>query len=1042
MNNFRRLNNLTGWVIFAIAAIVYLLTIEPTTSFWDCGEFIASSYKLEIGHAPGNPVFQIIARFFSMFTGPDHAAMMINAMSALCSAFTILFLFWSITHLSRRLMERKGDAWSLGNTIAILGAGAVGALVYTFSDSFWFSAEEAEVYAMSSLFTALVFWAILKWEEQADEPYANRWIVLIAFLMGLSVGVHLLNLLAIPAIVFVYYFKKYKISTKGIIGASLVSMLLIAVTLWGLIIVGTPNLLAYFDLFFVNTLGMPYNSGAVFCMLLIFAALAYGIYYTYKRGKVLWNTVWLSTSVFYIGFSLFAVIIIRSAANTPTNENQPDNPFSLAYYLGREQYGSSPLVSGATFASAPIAGDPVYGYTKKDGKYLKILTSMDYKYDPNVVAFFPRMHSIKEEHKAFYRQYVSKRAKVDPYTNEKIPTFRDNLSYFFDMQLNWMYWRYFMWNFAGRQNDIQGATPNAVCGNWESGIPFIDNARLGNQSDQPDYLANNKGKNHYYMLPLLLGIIGLFYQLKKDKRNFTVVTLLFILTGVAIIIYLNSTPLEPRERDYAYVGSFYAFAMWIGLGVLCLYEWLKKKLPGTVTACAVSAVCLIVPVQMGCENWDDHTRAHRYTAHDVAYNYLMSCDENAILFTNGDNDTFPLWYIQEVEGVRTDVRIVNISLLGTPWYIDQMKYQQYESAPVPFTLNRDYYETGINDFVPIDERITEAQNIKDVMNFFADPRAKMRRQNGELLSYFPVRKFIVPVDKEKVLQNKKSSPAGNTPNAALVEKIQALGNSIVSPKDSNKIVDQFILEIPKNKTTINKAEMMVLDLLANNNWERPIYFVSMGGDVDLGLRDYLQYEGFVYKLVPVRTGAGSHQLESGNIQADKMYERLKNIYKWGNMDKQGVNIDYNNILTLAIILNVREMHARTANALLAEGKKEQAIEILDQAIALTPTYNFPYNLTAFPSGANESAMISLIDLYYRAEQTEKASKLAEDFFNDTQKNLNFFVQLTKEDVSRQIQLNFILIQQLASILDHYNNQELGVKVKECYQTYAKLLGIG
>ena len=1019
MNTFKRANNIAGWVVCVIASLVYLLTIEPTTSFWDCGEFIASSYKLEVGHPPGNPVFQLFGRLFSMFVAPEHVAPMINSLSALCSGFTILFLFWTITHLARRIMERKGDALTAGNMIAIIGAGAVGALAYTFSDTFWFSAVEAEVYAMSSLFTAVVFWAILKWEEEADRPYANRWIILIAYLMGLSIGVHLLNLLAIPAIVFVYYFKKNKqIKPKGIFLTLLVSGVLVLAMLWFIPFI--PTIAAYFDLFFVNGLGLPFNSGTVFSILLLLALAAYGIAVTHRKKKVLWNTILLSFTVALIGYSTFAVVIIRSSASTPTNENQPDNPFSLRYYLNREQYGSAPLFSGPTYATPPIDVIEKTTYVKGDGKYVKAEAMPEYKYDSRYNMLFPRMYSTQDIHKEVYRQYVNpqRRTVNNRYGDEPIPSFRENLTFFFDYQINWMYFRYFMWNFAGRQNDIQGHG-NSYNGNWECGIPFIDNARLGDMSAMPPYLAENKARNHYYMLPFLLGLAGLFYQLQRDKRNFVVVLFLFILTGIAIVVYVNQTPLQPRERDYSYAGSFYAFAIWIGLGVYALYEFFQKKLktPAAISAGLSGALCLLIPLQMAAENWDDHDRSGRYSARDVAYNYLNSCDENAILFTNGDNDTFPLWYLQEVEGVRTDVRVVNLSLLGTDWYIDQMKSRMYESAPVPFKLSRENYIQGVNDFVYVREQLRGAVPVSTIMEFISNPRYRARTQGGEMVSYIPARNIAVPVNKENILKNRK------------VEEDTLPGWASSSRIDADKLLDTIVVNISKND--IRKPDLMILDLLAHNDWERPVYFVSMGGDMSLDLRKYYQYLGFTYKLTPLREAPSKQNVA---IDTDELYDKMMNVYRWGNMNKKGIFVDYNNSYTLSLALNVRGMHARLADDLMNKGRNEEAVAILDSAMVRMPACNFPLNIS---SGQNDVEIMSIIQLYYRLDQTGKADALAEEFVALTEKNLAFFSTL--RDASYALELNLAYMQQMGTVLAPYN-EELSTRVKQQLDFYLAKLG--
>ena len=702
-------NRATAVLVFAISAVTYLLTIESTASFWDCGEFIASSYKLEVGHPPGNPVFQLFARFFTMFTDNMHAALAVNAMNAICSALTIFFLYLTIVFLAKRVVKPSEDGtYSIGNAVAIFGSGAVGALAYTFSDTFWFSAVEGEVYAMSSLVTALVFWAMTKWYEQADTPYANRWIVLISFLMGLSIGIHLLNLLAIPALVFMFYYKQREnghYTFWEYVKIFAVSVVILAVILFG-IIPYLPKLAAYTDLFFVNTLGLPFNTGAIIFMTALLGACFWGLFRTMKKNMVFANTVLLCFTVIVIGFSLFSIVIIRSAAKTPTNEYQPDNPFTLVRYLGREQYGSNPLIYGEYFG-APYEIEQTTYWAPLGDKYIKAEGPGKIIYKSSGKMLFPRMWSSSDpRYISFYKSYMNGGGKTVQGAEHKKPTFFQNLAFFFDYQMNWMYWRYFMWNFAGRQNDIHSPTPGDMfAGNWESGIPLIDNFRLGDQSYAPDYLKENKGKNHYYMLPLLLGIIGIFFQFARDKRGCWLTFLMFFMTGIAIVIYLNQPPYQVRERDYAYAGSFYSFSIWIGLAVAAVYTWISekfdKKSSGTVTAGAVTVAMLGVPVLMAAENWDDHDRSNRYTAVEMARNYLNSVGPNGILVTHGDNDTFPLWYAQEVEDVRTDVRIANTSLLGTDWHIDQMKWAMNESAPLDLSVGPWQYLYGTNEFVYI-----------------------------------------------------------------------------------------------------------------------------------------------------------------------------------------------------------------------------------------------------------------------------------------------------------------------------------------------------
>ncbi len=721
MQKFRQYNLILGWGVFLVSLIVYLLTLEPTASFWDCGEFIATAFKMEVGHPPGAPFFMVLGRFFSLFAGGDvtKVAVAVNVLSALTAAFTILFLFWTITHLVKKFFATE-ESTSPVAFITIFGSALVGSLAYTFSDSFWFSAVEAEVYSTSSLFTAVVFWAILKWENIADEPGANRWIILIAYLMGLSIGVHLLNLLAIPALIFVYYFRKFKPSTKGIIGALVVSVAILGIVNY-MLIPGLTSIAAKFELVFVNGMHMPFNTGVLVYALLLFGGLIFGIYYTHHKRNVLWNTILLSLFVIVIGYSSYAIIVIRSAANTPLDESNPDTVFSLLDYLNREQYGDNPLVYGAFFNSRPTGfdeGKP--SYYKGEEEYYPVNKNREYKYGKDSKGFFPRMWSTQARHANEYIYWakmdesklydVRRDEQGNPIMNQTggysydrskpiaIPTFGENMRFFFRYQIGYMYLRYFMWNFAGRQNDIQGHG-ELTKGNWISGIKFIDQARLGPQNHQPASIVDNKAHNKYYMLPLLLGLVGAYFHYKKHNKDFWVVALLFVLTGLAILVYLNQYPIQPRERDYAYAGSFYAFAIWVGIGVAGLIDRVLKNKKTVVTAgVLVVASLILVPGIMAKENWDDHDRSHRFTAPAFARNFLNSCLPGGIMFTNGDNDTFPLWYIQEVEGVRTDVRIVNLSYLTADWYIEQMKQTFYDSEALPISWTKEKYIQGKRDY--------------------------------------------------------------------------------------------------------------------------------------------------------------------------------------------------------------------------------------------------------------------------------------------------------------------------------------------------------
>lgn len=714
MNKFKLYNNIGAWLAFVIATIVFFMTLEPTASWWDCGEYIATAYKLQVGHPPGAPLFQLLGRFFSLFAFGNEAivAMMVNAMSALSSSFTILFLFWTISMLAEKVMVKDGEMNS-GKMYAILGSAFVGAMAFTFTDSFWFSAVEGEVYAMSSLFTAIVFWAILKWERVADKRHGYRWLLLIAYLIGLSIGVHLLNLLAIPAIAFVYYFKKYKITWKGAIVTALISFLILAVIMY-IIVPWAVKLSSLFELFFVNSLGLPFNSGTIVYFVLLIGLIVWGLVYTARKRKVIANTVILAIVFILIGYSSFFMLIIRSNADTPIDENNPEDAIALLSYLNREQYGDWPVVYGQYY-SAPIVdyedGIPIYVKDKEKGKYV-ITDSRKRSIPVYDGMLFPRMWSNqKQGHKEMYKKYgkvKGKRVTVQRADGQTVsvtkPTFIENLRFFFNYQVGHMYFRYFMWNFAGRQNDIE-SQGEMEHGNWMTGIKFIDEWRLGNLDELPDH-KDNPANNKFYLLPLILGLIGLFYQLGKSKKDTFIVFLLFLMTGLAIIIYLNQYPYQPRERDYAYAGSFYAFAIWIGLGVLGIYDFLQKQVRGKkLMAIAVTLVCLIlVPGIMAKEGWDDHDRSGKYAARDFAFNYLEACDPEAVLFTNGDNDTFPLWYAQEVEGKRTDIRVVNYMLSSGAWYVHQLGRKIYESERLPLTLTPKQYNKGVNMYIPIIEQ--------------------------------------------------------------------------------------------------------------------------------------------------------------------------------------------------------------------------------------------------------------------------------------------------------------------------------------------------
>ncbi|MDR1592500.1 MAG: DUF2723 domain-containing protein [Prevotellaceae bacterium] len=1028
MKIFKLCNNIVGWAVFAIAAITYLLTIEPTGSFWDCGEFVSSAYKLEVGHPPGAPFFMMTARIFSLFAADSAmVAMMVNAMSALCSAFTILFLFWSISHLARKIIVRSGEKISVGNTIAILGAATVGALAYTFSDTFWFSAVEGEVYAYSSLFTAVAFWCILKWEDAENDNMATRWLILTAYLMGLSIGVHLLNLLAIPAIVLVYYFKKTTtITPKGVISTLLIAAAILVVVLYGLI-PGFTKVAGVFEILCVNTLGLPFNTGLLLYLAITIAAIVWAILETHRGENVLriklsfltstvllgipflgsspwlgivltialaivlfavkkWNYKWLNLivvtmAVISIGYSTYAMLMIRSAANTPMDQNSPEDVFSLQSYLNREQYGDRPLFYGKMYPAPEVLevqGNhcvpiekisrswtrKVKTSTTEKDSYMPTKKVTGYKMDSRFQMLFPRMYS--SSHVEAYKTWANikgTRIKIDrcgrPETRV-MPTFGENLRFFFSYQLNFMYWRYFMWNFAGRQNDIQGHG-ELDNGNWISGISSYDNARLGDQSLLPEALKNNKGRNVYYMLPLLLGIFGILWQLsnkKRGKQNFWIVFTLFFMTGIAIVIYLNQTPYQPRERDYAYAGSFYAFCIWIGLGVIGVAQALNKILPKSVSACVASLLCLGVPALMAQQNWDDHDRSNRYTARDVGANYLNSCAQNAILFCNGDNDTFPLWYNQEVEGTRTDIRSCNLSYLQTDWYIDQMKRGAYESQPLPISWEPKDYAAG-----------------KFEMNQVID--------HPQFGGRIPLSTALDLMKRDEFIEDGIGTvfaPEVTVP----IDRQQVLASGTVAEKDAARIVPEIRIKLGKS---LNKASLMVLELINSNNWERPIYFcVTVGNEFYPALQPYLQLEGLAYRLTPVEN--------NGRENTDAMYDNMMNKFKYGNIKDPNVYLDANN---LRMCNTLRMLFARLADALIQEGKPQKALEVLARCQQELPEESIPYDFT----------MSLLASCYYQLGDTEQADAIMKVLADDCMACINYVLSLPvnqQNNVSKEMQL--------------------------------------
>ena len=1018
MKKYNQYNIAFGWISFLIAAVVYLLTIEPTVSFWDCGEFITTSYKFEVGHPPGAPFFMIVGRVITLFGGPGSAAKLINALSGLASAFTIMFLFWTITHLAKKLIVVKNEI-SLGQTIAVIASGFVGALAYTFSDTFWFSAVEGEVYAFSSLLTAIIFWAILKWENVADEPNSNRWLILIAYIIGLSIGVHLLNLLAIPAIVFIYYFKKYDVTRNGIIAALFASVAILGVIMYG-IIPGVVTIATWFELLFVNTFGLPFHSGMLFYSAALIAAIVFGIWWTAKKQKVVWNTIILGVAVILIGYSSFALIIIRSSAEPPMDQNSPNNAFSLLSYLNREQYGERPLMRG-NYYNSPLNPNNRYSegkdiYSQIDGEYVVTHNRVSPNYDDKFTTLFPRMWSSMEPfHADDYKEWGKIKGTRIQHKNERgeneiivKPKFSENIRFFFSYHVNHMYWRYLMWNFAGRQNDIQ-SHGSVIHGNWLSGVKFIDEARLGSQDNLPAKLANNKARNTYYFLPLLLGLLGIIFQYKKGdegKKGLWVVFLMFFMTGLAIVIYLNQYPHQPRERDYAYAGSFYAFAIWIGLGVLAIYEGLKKFVPETVSAGIAGVLTLaLVPGILAAENWDDHDRSGRYTARDFGANYLKTCQPNAIIFTNGDNDTFPLWYNQEVEGVRTDVRVCNLSYLQTGWYINQMKRQAYESAPVPFSLTLDKYRLGTRDIVYLmdNPRIArETVGLKEAINFIADDNPATKLKQADDAAYIPKKIISFKIDKEAVIRNK-----------------------VVAPEDYDKIVDTITIDL-SDRNYISKDEMMILDLLATNNWERPIYWaITVGRNKYMNLQDYFQVEGFAYRFVPIKSTSLPQQLQFGRVESDIMYDNLMNKFEWGGMNDPDVYLDENNT---RMMTNIRNSFNRLAGGLIAESKNEMAIEVIDRCFEL-----IPINLVSPGYFATELAAS-----YYKAGAKEKGKATTEQILEIYNNELAYYFSLNPKfqqtkSVNEEIQRNLFFIQRMERTVRGSGDPEFAKVIGDAFQ---------
>ncbi|KAA6302632.1 MAG: hypothetical protein EZS26_001139 [Candidatus Ordinivivax streblomastigis] len=1064
MKKYSWANNILGWIVFAIAAIVYLMTIEPTASFWDCGEFIASAYKLEVGHPPGAPIFMLMGNLIShLASEPSQVAMMLNALSAIFSALTILFLFWTITHLARKIiLKGESGAMTLPQMITILGAGAVGALAYTFSDTFWFSAVEGEVYAFSSLMTAVVFWLILKWEDVANEAHSDRWLILIAYLIGVSVAIHLLNLLCIPTIVLVYYFRKQEKPTlKGAFIALLISFGIIVAILYGLV-QGLVEVCGWFELLFVNGLHLPYNSGVICYLILISGVLSWAIWETMKsthnltRVKIsfiasvvllgipflgsgvglgifiivalnsylFWskkvnpaalNTILISLLVITIGYSSYALIMIRSAANTPMDQNSPEDIFTLGTYLNREQYGDTPLFYGQTFVSEikydgneAVTTDegPIWSQIpKKDPSEKDHYYESDRKkhlvYMDELNTLFPRMYSSDQNHIAGYKEWSNfkgKRVRVETLRGNKWvvkPTFGENLRYFFTYQVNFMYWRYFMWNFVGRQNDMQGRG-EVSNGNWITGIKFLDQWRVGPQDDMPDNIAKNKGHNTYYMLPLLLGILGIFFQVysgKKGTEQFWVTFLLFFMTGLAIVVYLNQTPNQPRERDYAYAASFYAFCIWIGLGTASVITGIRKYLKQnpTVSSIAGVALCLLVPIQMASQTWDDHDRSGRFIMRDFGMNYLTTCEPNSIIFTNGDNDTFPLWYAQEVEGYRTDVRVCNLSYLNTDWYIDQMKRQAYESDPLPIDWKKYEYAQGKHDVAYIIDEYQYPWPIDKVLDRIKSDDLRDKRLGNYNIEAdnVPTTHITIPVDSAAVIASGIVKPehAAWIPPHLLVN----LGE---------KTNEQGQVTAPA-KRYLMKNEIMVLDILKNNSdWKRPVYFaITVGDEQYFRLDPYFRQDGAAFRVMPFEAAQYQH------IDADILYDNMMNKYKWGNLQQPGLYLDEN---VMRMTRTFRIMFGQLAQTLIAENDFERAEKAVDKCLEVIPSYNVPYDFYS----TNELAVT-----YYQIGKKAKADELYVQLAEISTKNLNWYNRLNNRQyasVLNEVRKDLVFMQEIMS----------------------------
>ena len=1030
MRPYHLANNIIGWVIGLIACTVYIVTAEATASWWDCGEYISTAFKLQVGHPPGAPTFQLIGRLFSMFSSPETAAHAVNVMSAVCSGLTILFLFWAITLLGKHLLpDPKNPSLKDWRTWAVFAAGVVGSLAYTFSDTFWFSAVEGEVYAMSSFFTALVFWAILKWEEQSDDPRSLRWLILISLLVGVAIGVHLLNLLTVPAIFYVVYFKKWpKTTWKGFLITGLLSVVTLGVILWG-IIPGIVNVDSAVDVFFVNTLGMPFNSGTIVFFVLLAAAVVWGLWYTQKKRKPIANAAVLSFAMLVIGYSTFFVLVIRANTNTPLNENAPKDAVAMRAYLGREQYGSTPLFSGQFYtAGRPIGVEE--GYTKyirgkdENGKdrYIVAAHAQKYKYREQHTGVFPRMWSddTGRQHPKFYEYWAGK-----VYGDQR-PTAGQNLKFFNRYQLGWMYWRYFMWNFAGRQNDEQGhyfnedGTRDYLHGNWISGIKFIDESRLGPQDNLPDHMEQNKARNKYYMLPLLLGIIGLIYHIRKHPKDAFIVFIMFFMTGLAIAIYLNMPPRQPRERDYAFVGSFSFFAIWIGMGVMGLAEWIsdlfkknKETAYKVVLPVVFVASMVAVPGLMAAENWDDHDRSQKYAARDFAQNYLKSIGKNGVLITFGDNDTFPLWYAQEVEGTRTDVRILNFTLSGMYWYVEQLYNKLYESDALPFTLPKEYYGLGKDAFYVMD-RSNEYMEVTDVLALLRDyPERFTLAAGGEKAMYLPTKRFKITLD------------------------IPALVEAGVIPAElADRVNPEIRWEIKKQ--VLYRHEMMLLDILGTNKFKRDINIMNPNTqgvpDIFPPVRSCTVQEGMNHKFLPY-----PRQQRFTDNTADYFINGVDGeSLKWGNLNAD-IYVD-------PISMNMGVVQRQTMITVAAneyeKGNVDKARQLLDIALDKFPAKNYPIDVYSVYIYTGNNTHVDVVDLFRRVYGEERAVWLWQEAFRYYSSEVTYLTRFKGEKASG-VRANLQNDLQIMGLLNDVarntlHNEQLASQAETILQQYAYL----